>query len=67
MELGGKLLTDHQSFIAEILKLDPTANVIAGGDFNEFAFVQPMKTFAEISKMVDLDEVAKIPVEERYT
>jgi predicted extracellular nuclease len=49
------------------MALDPSANIIAAGDFNEFAFVQPMKTFSAISEMVDLDEVAGIPVEERYT
>lgn len=49
------------------MALDEAANVIAAGDFNEFAFVQPMKTFAAISEMVDLDEAAGIPVEERYT
>ncbi|KAM7196972.1 Endonuclease/exonuclease/phosphatase [Rhypophila sp. PSN 637] len=54
-------------FIAEILKLDPSAAVIAAGDFNEFAFVQPMKTFASVSGMKDLDEVAGIPPAERYT
>jgi len=26
-----------------------------------------MKTFSAVSKMVDLDEVTKIPIEERYT
>lgn len=41
--------------------------MIAAGDFNEFAFVQPMKTFARVSNMVDMDEVARIPVPERYT
>jgi hypothetical protein len=56
-----------QTFIAQILALDPAANVIAAGDFNEFGFVQPMKTFSAISTMVDLDEAAQIPVEERYT
>ncbi|KAJ4288738.1 hypothetical protein N0V88_007272 [Collariella sp. IMI 366227] len=55
------------AFIAKILELDPNANVIAAGDFNEFAFVGPMKTFSKLSKMVDLDEAAKIPIEERYT
>jgi hypothetical protein len=49
------------------LALDPSANVIAAGDFNEFAFVQPMKRFSSVSKMVDLDEVAGIPANERYT
>ncbi|KAL1840418.1 hypothetical protein VTJ49DRAFT_492 [Mycothermus thermophilus] len=55
------------TFIKQILELDPTANVIAAGDFNEFSFVGPMKLFSEISGMVDLDEAAKVPVEERYT
>lgn len=49
------------------MAVDSDANVIAAGDFNEFAFVQPMKTFSAISKMVDLDEAAGVPVEERYT
>ncbi|KAL2200151.1 Endonuclease/exonuclease/phosphatase-like protein [Corynascus similis CBS 632.67] len=55
------------SFIAKILDLDPTANVIAAGDFNEFAFVQPLKTFEAVSKMVELDESVETPAEERYT
>ncbi|KAM7208377.1 Endonuclease/exonuclease/phosphatase [Naviculisporaceae sp. PSN 640] len=59
-EVTGKL-------IAEILKLDPAAAVIAAGDFNEFTFVEPMKVFANVSGMRDLDEVAGIPPSERYT
>ncbi|KAK4237803.1 Endonuclease/ exonuclease [Achaetomium macrosporum] len=55
------------SFIAKILALDPTAHIIAAGDFNEFSFVQPLKTFSAISKMVDIDEAANVPAEERYT
>ncbi|KAK0710150.1 Endonuclease/exonuclease/phosphatase-like protein [Lasiosphaeria miniovina] len=55
------------SFIAQILALDPAARVIAAGDFNEFAFVQPMKDFASVSGLVDLDIAAKIPPTERYT
>ena len=61
------MLTGLQSFIAKILAVDPNANVITAGDFNEFAFVQPMKTFSSVSKMVDLDEVSKLPIQERYT
>ena len=41
--------------------------MIAAGDFNEFSFVQPLKTFSAISSMVDLDEAVKTPAEERYT
>ena len=61
------MLTIPQSFIAKILALDPSANVIAAGDFNEFSFVGPMKTFAAVSQMVDLDEAVNMPLEERYT
>jgi hypothetical protein len=57
----------QQTFIAEILKQNPKAKVIAAGDFNEFSFVQPMKTFEAISGMVDLDEATNVPVPERYT
>ncbi|KAK0617583.1 Endonuclease/exonuclease/phosphatase-like protein [Immersiella caudata] len=55
------------TFIREIMKEDPKAKVIAAGDFNEFSFVQPMKTFAAVSGMVDLDEATNVPVPERYT
>ncbi|KAK3350339.1 Endonuclease/exonuclease/phosphatase-like protein [Lasiosphaeria hispida] len=55
------------AFIAEILKEDPAAGVVAAGDFNEFAFVGPMRKFSELSGLVDLDEAAGIPVAERYT
>ncbi|KAK4222037.1 Endonuclease/exonuclease/phosphatase [Podospora fimiseda] len=55
------------SFIAEILALYKGAAVIAAGDFNEFEFVKPMKTFNEITKMKDLDVVVKTPLENRYT
>ncbi|KAH8757286.1 Endonuclease/exonuclease/phosphatase-like protein [Diaporthe sp. PMI_573] len=54
-------------FIDEILAIDPSAAVIAAGDFNEFAFVEPLTTFAEISGLTELDEVVGIPPEERYT
>ncbi|KAK2014290.1 endonuclease/Exonuclease/phosphatase [Colletotrichum eremochloae] len=55
------------SFIAEILAADPNARIIAAGDFNEFAFVEPLKAFAAKSGLVDLDEAVGIPLEERYT
>ncbi len=61
------MLTRKQTFISQILALDPSANVIAAGDFNEFTFVGPMKTFSAVSGMIDLDEATGVPVEERYT
>lgn len=56
-----------QDFIAEILALDPSAAVIAAGDFNEFTFVEPLLNFANISGLSELDEVIGTPLPERYT
>ncbi|KAH0365076.1 DNase I-like protein, partial [Aureobasidium melanogenum] len=50
-------------FVAKILAEDKKAKVIVAGDFNEFAFVQPLKNF----NLRDLDEAANIPELERYT
>ncbi|KAK3401684.1 Endonuclease/exonuclease/phosphatase [Sordaria brevicollis] len=55
------------AFISKILKADPAARVIAAGDFNEFAFVKPLTTFAEVSGLKELDEALNVPVENRYT
>ncbi|CAI4215635.1 unnamed protein product, partial [Parascedosporium putredinis] len=55
------------SFIAQILEKDPKAYVIAAGDFNEFVQVQPLRIFTEKSGLTDLDEVAHIATNERYT
>lgn len=55
------------SFIAEILAQDQNAAVIAAGDFNEFAFVEPLERFVQISGLQDLDTVAQLPEVERYT
>ncbi|KAF5669014.1 putative endonuclease exonuclease phosphatase family [Fusarium heterosporum] len=54
-------------FIAQILKKDSKAHVIAAGDFNEFADVAPIEAFVETSGLIDADEAAKIPATERYT
>ncbi|KAF5013825.1 hypothetical protein FDECE_182 [Fusarium decemcellulare] len=54
-------------FIAQILKKDRKAHVIAAGDFNEFVQVEPIQTFIKESGLIDLDDAAKIPDTERYT
>lgn len=41
--------------------------MIAGGDFNEFTFVEPLVRFVNVSGMADLDDVVGTPHEERYT
>ncbi|KAI4254265.1 MAG: hypothetical protein L6R42_007267 [Xanthoria sp. 1 TBL-2021] len=55
------------SFIAQILAQDKNAAVIAAGDFNEFATVEPLERFVQISGLQDLDVVSGIPEVERYT
>ncbi|KAI0518342.1 Endonuclease/exonuclease/phosphatase [Xylaria bambusicola] len=54
-------------FISEILDRDNNALVLTVGDFNEYGFAAPVETFAKVSRLRDLDEVAKIPVTERYS
>lgn len=55
------------SFIADILAVDPSAAVLAAGDFNEFVFVAPLETFAEVSGLVNMDDAAGVSATERYT
>ena len=55
------------AFIASILAQDKKAKIASAGDYNEFAFVEPLEQFAEISGLRDLDVVAGIKETERYT
>ncbi|KAF1850692.1 endonuclease/exonuclease/phosphatase family protein-like protein [Cucurbitaria berberidis CBS 394.84] len=55
------------NFIKNILAKDKDARIITAGDFNEFAFVEPLEQYAQISGLKDLDAVAKIDKLERYT
>ncbi|KAJ2892887.1 endonuclease/Exonuclease/phosphatase [Zalerion maritima] len=55
------------TFVSEILAVDPNAAIIASGDFNEFAFVEPMTMLEEMTGMRDVDAVLRTPVTERYT
>ncbi|KAI4853650.1 DNase I-like protein [Aureobasidium sp. EXF-8845] len=54
-------------FVADILDEDKHAKIIVAGDFNEFAFVQPLENFKDVSNLRDLDEAANVPELERYT
>ena len=58
---------ENQNFVADILAEDENANIIGAGDFNEFAFVEPLENFLAISNLRDMDEAANIPQLERYT
>ncbi|KAI0130623.1 endonuclease/exonuclease/phosphatase family protein [Daldinia grandis] len=55
------------SFVAEILTQDPSAAIVALGDFNEFAFAAPVTAFEAQSGLADLDVAAGIAAAERYT
>lgn len=55
------------NFIKQILAVDSAANIITAGDFNEFEFVAPIKTFMSNSGLKNMDDVAGIPDVERYT
>ncbi|KAL5611722.1 uncharacterized protein BROUX77_001878 [Berkeleyomyces rouxiae] len=54
-------------FITQIMSIDHNARIIVGGDFNDFSFAEPMANFMEHTGMVDLNDVVRIPPEERYS
>jgi predicted extracellular nuclease len=53
--------------IQDILSKDKNARIVTAGDFNEFAFVQPLEEYTKISGLKDMDEVVNIDKVERYT
>ncbi|EMD86011.1 hypothetical protein COCC4DRAFT_83474 [Bipolaris maydis ATCC 48331] len=55
------------NFVKDILSQDKNARIITAGDYNEFAFVQPLKEYTSISGLQDLDAVVRIDPVERYT
>ena len=52
------------NFVADVKKKNPAANVIAVGDFNDFQWSQPLKTF-ETYGMHNM--IHEVPANERYT
>ena len=56
----------YQTFIKNLLQKEPSANLIVGGDFNEF--VQTRSVYEPFNNLLfEVDEVANIPIIERYT
>jgi predicted extracellular nuclease len=53
------------NFVQALEREDASVNVLAAGDFNEFSGVAPMEVFKDL--MWDVDEVAGVRKEERYT
>ena len=55
-----------QAFVSSLLALDPDANVIVGGDCNEY--VQTRAVFGALAGLLtEIDEAAGVPAVERYT
>ncbi|KAI0714015.1 DNase I-like protein [Cerioporus squamosus] len=54
------------AFVQDLLSLDPNANIIVGGDCNEY--VQTRAVFAPFAGLLtELDEASGVPPVERYT
>lgn len=54
------------TFVSSILDKDPHANIVVAGDCNEF--LQTRSVWASLTPLlIDIDEVAEIAPEERYT
>ncbi|KAL8787480.1 MAG: hypothetical protein Q9195_007772 [Heterodermia aff. obscurata] len=55
------------SFTAQILAQDQNAAIVAAGDFRDFAFIEHMKHFVQVSGLQNMDVLGGIPEVERYT
>ncbi|KDR82750.1 hypothetical protein GALMADRAFT_238259 [Galerina marginata CBS 339.88] len=54
------------TFVKKLLSKNPFANIIVAGDFNEY--IQTRSVYKPLTSLLtDIDEVAKIPVVERYS
>lgn len=59
-----------KEFIDRIVAVDEDAHIISAGDFNEFSFVEPMEIITGgkgKAVMKEVDEIVRIPEEERYS
>ncbi|KAF3358687.1 hypothetical protein VD0004_g3005 [Verticillium dahliae] len=54
------------AFIDTLYAKDPKARIVVSGDFNEFAFVAPMKLLTEKHKLTSLSKHS-LPATERYS
>ncbi|KAF8964437.1 Endonuclease/exonuclease/phosphatase [Flammula alnicola] len=59
-------VTSIATFVESLLHKNPLANIVLAGDFNEY--VQTRSVYKPITSLLtEIDEVAKIPVVERYS
>lgn len=59
-----KIATVVSNFVRDVLAKNPKANIVSVGDYNDFQFSNPLKTF-ESSGMYNL--INEVPANERYT
>jgi hypothetical protein len=61
-----KQATVLNGFVKQILSVDPRANIVLAGDFNDYQFSQPVATLTDNGATLT-DEINTLPVNERYT
>jgi predicted extracellular nuclease len=61
-----KQATVLNNFVKQILAVDPRANVVLAGDFNDYQFSQPINTLTDNGATLT-DLINTLPVNERYT
>ncbi|MEO9236474.1 MAG: endonuclease/exonuclease/phosphatase family protein, partial [Jatrophihabitantaceae bacterium] len=61
-----KQATVLNGFVKSVLAVDPRANVVLAGDFNDYQFSQPIKTLTDDGATLT-DLINTLPVNQRYT
>ncbi len=61
-----KQATVLNGFVKQVLAVDPRANIVLAGDFNDYQFSQPIKTLTDDGATLT-DLINTLPVNERYT
>lgn len=61
-----KQATELNTFVKQILAVDPRANVVLAGDFNDYQFSQPISTLTDNGATLT-DLINTLPENQRYT
>ena len=61
-----KQATELNTFVKQILAVDPRANVVLAGDFNDYQFSQPITTLTDNGTTLT-DLINTLPENQRYT
>jgi len=61
-----KQATVLNGFVKQVLAVDPRANIVLAGDFNDYQFSQPIRTLTDDGATLT-DLINTLPVNQRYT